>query len=332
MSDILLDIQHLQKYFPIHSSLLKRKIGDIRAVDDVSFTLKKGESIGIVGESGCGKSTLAKLLLKVYEPTGDGKIFFDGQDITHLSGAELRHHRRRIQMIFQDPQASLNPKMRVRDIVAEPLFVNNVLPKEEAKKKAVDLLATVGINPADTLKFPGQFSGGQKQRVGIARAIALKPRLIVADEPTSALDVSIQAQILNLMMDLKRDMGLSYIFISHNLAAVKHISDKVGVMYLGNLVELSPREALYEHALHPYTRALLSIAPMADIDHKREQIVLSGDVPSPANPPPGCRFHTRCPACFGRCKEEAPSLLPAGEGHWVACHLYDEKGGACVGD
>ncbi len=327
MSELLLDVQHLKMYFPIRSSLLKRKIGDIRAVDDVSFTLRAGESIGIVGESGCGKSTLARVLMRVYEP-GEGKILFDGQDITRLTGAELRRHRRRVQMVFQDPQASLNPKMRVRDIVAEPLFVNGVLTRDEAKKKAVELLTMVGINATDVQRFPGQFSGGQKQRVGIARAIALRPSLIIADEPTSALDVSIQAQILNLMMELKRELGLSYIFISHNLAAVKHISDKVGVMYLGNLVELSPRTELYDNALHPYTKALLSIAPVADIDHRREQVVLTGDVPSPANPPSGCRFHTRCPACFGRCKAEMPALRQIGAEHFVACHLYDGDGGA----
>ncbi len=327
MSDLLLEVKHLKKYFPIQSSLLKRKIGDIRALDDVSFTLKRGESIGIVGESGCGKSTLAKVLMKVYEPTGDGQILFDGQDITHLGGPELQKHRRRIQMIFQDPQASLNPKMRVRDIVAEPLFVNGVLSKAEAKKRAVELLEMVGLGAGDAAKYPGQFSGGQRQRVGIARAIALRPKLIVADEPTSALDASIQAQILNLMMDLKRELGLSYLFISHNLAAVKHISDKVGVMYLGNLVELSPRDELYEKALHPYTKALLSIAPVADIDHRREQVVLTGDVPSPANPPSGCRFHTRCPECFGRCKEERPKLIEVSQAHWVACHLHDRAGG-----
>ncbi len=328
MSEMLLDVQHLQKYFPIHSSLLKRKVGDIQAVDDISFTLRRGESIGIVGESGCGKSTLAKLLMKVYEPTGNGKILFDGQDITHLSGQALQKHRRRIQMIFQDPQASLNPKMRVRDIVAEPLFVNGILSRAEARKRAVELLQTVGLNPSDAAKYPNQFSGGQRQRVGIARAIALRPELIVADEPTSALDVSIQAQILNLMMELKRDLGLSYLFISHNLAAVKHISDKVGVMYLGNMVEMSPRDELYQKALHPYTKALLSIAPVADIDHRPAQIVLTGDVPSPANPPAGCRFHTRCPECFGRCKEERPALQRIGEGHYVACHLYAADGGA----
>jgi len=327
MSNLLLDIQHLRKYFPIHSSLLKRHIGDIQAVDDVSFTLRRGESIGIVGESGCGKSTLAKVLMKVYEPTGEGKIIFDGQDITHLSRLETQQHRRRIQMIFQDPQASLNPKMRVRDIVAEPLYVNGILSRVESKQRAAELLHTVGLNPDDGSKYPGQFSGGQRQRVGIARAIALRPDLIVADEPTSALDVSIQAQILNLMMDLKRDLGLSYLFISHNLAAVKHISDKVGVMYLGNLVELSPRDELYEKALHPYTKALLSIAPVANIDHKHMQIVLTGDVPSPANPPPGCRFHTRCPQCFARCRTEQPTLCQVSEAHFVACHLYEQAGG-----
>ncbi len=323
MSEALLEVQHIQKYFPVHKGLLRRKTGDIQAVDDISFTLHRGETIGIVGESGCGKSTLARLLMKVYEPTGDGKIFFNGEDITHLTGAALRKHRRHIQMVFQDPYASLNPKMRVGDIVSEPLWVNGILSKKEAAGRAAELFETVGLKREDMRKFPNQFSGGQRQRIGVARALALSPEIIIADEPTSALDVSIQAQILNLMMSLKNEMGLSYLFISHNLAAVKHISDRVAVMYLGNMMEISPRAELYSNAMHPYTQALLSIAPVADIDHKHSAIVLKGDVPSPAAPPPGCRFHTRCPKCMYKCRTQRPALVDRGGGHLVACHLYD---------
>ncbi len=321
MSEALLEVKQLKKYFPIRSQLLKREVGAVKAVDGVTFSLNTGETIGIVGESGCGKSTLGRVLMKVYEPTG-GEIYFGGRDITRLRGAELKEHRKQIQMIFQDPYASLNPKMRVRDIVAEPLWVNRMMSKEEAYGQVDSLLTTVGLRPTDAPKFPHQFSGGQRQRVGIARAIAMSPRLIVADEAVSALDVSVQAQILNLMMELKAANHLSYLFISHNLAVVKHISDKVGVMYLGNMMEIAEKNLLYHDAKHPYTQALLSAAPVADRTHKSQRIVLKGDVPNPANPPEGCPFHTRCAQCKNICKVEKPAFVKVADMHYVACHLY----------
>lgn len=322
MSEVLLEVKHLKKYFPIRSTLLKREIGAVKAVDDVSFFLNAGETIGIVGESGCGKSTLGRVLMKVYQPTA-GQIIFDGKDITDLKGAELRENRKKMQMIFQDPYASLNPKMRVRDIVAEPLWVNGLMSKTEAYEKVDELLTTVGLRPTDAPKFPHQFSGGQRQRVGIARAIAMNPKLIIADEAVSALDVSVQAQILNLMMELKSRYNLAYIFISHNLAVVKHISDKVGVMYLGNMMEIAEKNALYGNAKHPYTQALLSAAPVADRTHKNQRIILTGDVPNPANPPKGCPFHTRCSHCMEICKTQKPVFKKVEAAHYVACHLYD---------
>ena len=318
---ILLDVQHISKYFPIYSSLLKLKTGEVQAVSDISFQLRKGETIGIVGESGCGKSTMARVLIHAYEPTGDGKIFFNGKDVTNLKGAALKEHRRHIQMIFQDPYASLNPRLRIRSIIAEPLWVNKICSKEEAEHRVPDLLYTVGLNKSDADKFPNQFSGGQRQRICVARSLSLNPELIIADEPTSALDVSIQAQILNLMMELQKTRDLSYIFISHNLAAVKHISDIVGVMYLGKMVELADKQELYHHPFHPYTKALLSVAPVADIDHHAEHIVLKGEIPNPADPPAGCRFHTRCIHCMERCRSEAPEYREVSPGHFAACHL-----------
>ena len=321
MSENLLTVKHLKKYFPIRSQLLKREIGAVKAVDDVSFSLREGETIGIVGESGCGKSTLGRVLMKVYDPTG-GQIVFEGRDMAGMKGAELKEHRKKMQMIFQDPYSSLNPKMRVRDMVAEPLWVNKLMSREEAYGKVDALLETVGLRPTDAPKFPHQFSGGQRQRVGIARAIAMNPKLIIADEAVSALDVSVQAQILNLMMELKAEYHLSYIFISHNLAVVKHISDKVGVMYLGNMMEVAEKNTLYEDARHPYTQALLSAAPVADRTHKSRRIILTGDVPNPANPPKGCPFHNRCSQCKEICKLEKPPFKEHSPGHFVACHLY----------
>ena len=321
MSEVLLEVRNLKKYFPIYSSLLKKQIGNIKAVDGLSFTLNKSETIGIVGESGCGKSTLGRTLMKIYDVT-DGEINFDGKDITHIKGAELKEHRKNIQMIFQDPYASLNPKMQVNEIVAEPLWVNGILSKKEAFDKVPELLNTVGLRATDGPKFPHQFSGGQRQRVGIARAIALNPRLIVADEAVSALDVSIQAQILNLMMALKEKYNLAYIFISHNLAVVKHISDKVGVMYLGNMMEMAEKNKLYNNPKHPYTQALLSAAPVAARSYKYKRIILKGDVPNPANPPTGCPFHTRCFQCMDICKTQKPTFKKLEEDHFVACHLY----------
>ncbi|KIL38522.1 hypothetical protein SD70_25680 [Gordoniibacillus kamchatkensis] len=321
MGGNLLEVRNLHKQFPIRAGLLRRTIGHVNAVNDVSFTLGTGETLGIVGESGCGKSTLGRMIMRVTDPTG-GTIMFDGESLSELHGAKLRHARRKFQMVFQDPYASLNPKMRVEHILAEPLLVNGVMDREQARERAVRLLQRVGLRESDRLRFPHQFSGGQRQRIGIARALALSPKLIVADEAVSALDVSIQSQILNLMLDLKKEYGLSYIFISHNLAVVRHISDRVGVMYLGHLVELADKDSLYQNPLHPYTRALLSSAPVAKRGVQRDRIVLQGDVPNPANPPGGCPFHTRCPQAMDACRTVKPALRQLEPGHAVACHLY----------
>ena len=324
MNKALLEVKGLKKLFPIHSPILKRVIGNVRAVENMNFTLNAGETMGIVGESGCGKTTLGRVITNIYQPT-DGKIFFEGEDVTGISGAKLKEHRKNIQMIFQDPYSSLNPKMRVNEMIAEPFWVNGLLNKKEAFERVPELLDIVGLRESDAEKFPHQFSGGQRQRIGIARAIAMNPRLIVADEAVSALDVSIQAQILNLMMDLKNRLGLSYIFISHNLAVIKFVSDKICVMYLGQVVEMAPKGRLFANTLHPYTKALLSAAPVANRQHKKNRIIMRGDVPNPANPPPGCVFHERCLECFELCKVEAPTTVEFEENHTVACHLYTQK-------
>jgi oligopeptide/dipeptide ABC transporter ATP-binding protein len=321
MSENLLEVKDLKKYFPITAGLLRRPVGYVKAVDGVSFTVRRGETLGIVGESGCGKSTTGRMIMRVLEPTS-GQIIFDGQDITHLRGKALRQIRPKFQMVFQDPYSSLNPKMAVQDIIAEPLIVNRVCSKKEAIERVAELLKTVGLRPDDRLRYPHEFSGGQRQRIGIARALALHPKLIVADEAVSALDVSIQSQILNLMMDLKKQFNLSYMFISHNLAVVRHISDRVGVMYLGHLVELAGKRDLYANPRHPYTEALLSAAPEPKREGRRERIILQGDVPSPANPPKGCPFHTRCPKAMDECRIQRPALKEVAPGHFVACHLY----------
>jgi peptide/nickel transport system ATP-binding protein len=321
MSENVLELKHIKMYFPIQSGLLKRNIGFIKAVDDVSITIKRGETVGIVGESGCGKSTLGRVILKIYDPTA-GEIVLNGVDITHQKGKQLRALRKDCQMIFQDPFASLNPKMRVGEIVAEPLWVNHVLPRRAADQRAEELLIKVGLRQSDCRKYPHEFSGGQKQRVGIARALALNPKLIVADEAVSALDVSIQSQILNLLNDLKQEYQLAYMFISHNLAVVKHISDRIGVMYLGNLVELADKNTIFTNPLHPYTQALLAAAPVIDKTKRREHILLSGDVPNPAKPPTGCPFHTRCSQCMEICKTQKPSRVLLNDGHQIVCHLY----------
>ncbi|AEJ44435.1 ABC transporter ATP-binding protein [Alicyclobacillus acidocaldarius] len=321
MSEYVLEVQDLKKYFPIKSGILKRTVGYVRAVDGVSFQVKPGETLGIVGESGCGKSTTGRMIMRLTTPTS-GKIILDGQDITHAKGAELRASRRKSQMVFQDPYASLNPRMSVGESIAEPLIVNKVLSKSEAFERAGELLQTVGLRASDINRYPHEFSGGQRQRIGIARALALNPKLIVADEAVSALDVSIQSQILNLLMDLKHQFNLSYLFISHNLAVVRHISDRVGVMYLGHLVEIGPKHSLYQDPLHPYTQALLSAAPEPRRTKRRERIILQGDVPSPANPPSGCPFHTRCPRVMDVCRQTMPKPVQVHPDHWVACHLH----------
>lgn len=322
MSKPLLEVEDLKKYFPIKSPFLRRTIGHIKAVDGVSFSLGEGETLGIVGESGCGKSTTGRMIMRILDPTA-GKITFEGQNIAEMGRAELRRKRRDFQMIFQDPYSSLNQKKTVGDLIAEPFRIHGEQPQAGIAAEVANLLETVGLRPGDGIRYPHEFSGGQRQRIGIARALAIRPKLIVADEAVSALDVSIQSQILNLMMRLKEQYSLSYVFISHNLAVVKHISDKVGVMYLGQMVEFAPKSELFRNALHPYTQALLSAAPEAKRGAARERIVLEGDVPSPANPPAGCPFHTRCPQAFGRCALERPALQDAGGGHRVACFLYE---------
>jgi len=319
----LLTVKNLKKYYPITGGVLGREIGTVKAVDDVSFSVRKGETLGLVGESGCGKSTTGRSILRLIEPT-DGEIIFDGKNVSSMSREELRKVRRDMQIVFQDPFASLNPRHNVEKIMEEPLIVHGIGTPAERKKRVHEMLEVVGLNSYHAKRFPHQFSGGQRQRIGIARALMLNPKLIVADEPVSALDVSIQSQVLNLMQDLQRDMGLTYLFIAHDLSVVRHISDRVGVMYLGRMVELTTSTQLYDNPLHPYTQALLSAVPTPDPEAKRERIILQGDVPSPANPPSGCTFHTRCPHVKDVCRSVRPEFLDAGNGHFVACHLYNQ--------
>ncbi|PLR96939.1 ABC transporter ATP-binding protein [Bacillus sp. T33-2] len=322
MSELLLEVSGLKKYFPITGGLFGSKKGEVKAVDDVSFYVKKGETLGIVGESGCGKSTTGRLLMRLIEAS-DGKIVFGDKEITSMSKSELRKTRRDIQMVFQDPYASLNPRHSVEEILEEPLIVHGIGTKAERKKRVNEMLEVVGLSSYHARRYPHQFSGGQRQRIGIAKALMTKPKLIIADEPVSALDVSIQAQVLNLMKDIQKEFGLTYIFIAHDLGVVRHISDRVGVMYLGRLIELADSERLYEDPKHPYTKALLSAVPIPDPDIKRETILIQGELPSPADPPSGCAFHTRCAFCMDICKTTRPQNR-AVDGHYVACHLYDE--------
>ncbi|TCP70481.1 ABC transporter ATP-binding protein [Baia soyae] len=317
---MLLQVHNLRKTFPIRGGLLGKKTGEITAVDDVSFYVKKGETLGLVGESGCGKSTTGRAILRLHEPTS-GQIEFEGKSLLALSEEEMRKARRDLQMVFQDPFASLNPRQKVMDILEEPLIVHGMGNGKERKEQVQELLHLVGLNQSHAMRYPHQFSGGQRQRIGIARALSTKPKLIVADEPVSALDVSIQSQVLNLMADLQEKFELTYLFIAHDLSVVKHISDRVGVMYLGRLVELADRDELYERPLHPYTQALLSAVPVPDPDFQKQRIILSGDVPSPANPPKGCAFHPRCPHVMDICKEVRPEFADQGGGHFSACHL-----------
>jgi peptide/nickel transport system ATP-binding protein len=323
----LVELEHLKVYFPIKSGLvLDRHIGDIRAVDDVSLTIKRGETVGLVGESGCGKSTVGRTILRLYKPTA-GRILFDGTDISKLNEQELRPLRRRMQMVFQDPFASLNPRHSVGRIVGEPLRTHGLAGRAEASKRVRELLQVVGLPPDAVGRYPHEFSGGQRQRIGLARALALNPDFIVADEPVSALDVSIQAQIINLFEQLQDEFELTYLFIAHDLAVVRHISDRIAVMYLGWIVEVSPAAELYENPLHPYTISLLSAVPIPDpvVERQRESILLQGDLPSPANPPAACRFHTRCPYVQPtRCREEIPYLRRLASGHEVACHWAED--------
>jgi peptide/nickel transport system ATP-binding protein len=324
---ILVELEHLKLYFPIKSGLvLDRHVGDIRAVDDVSLTIRRGETLGLVGESGCGKSTVGRAILRLYEPT-DGRIVFDGQDITRLSESELRPLRRRMQMVFQDPFASLNPRHSVARIVGEPLRTHGLAGRRATGARVRELLEIVGLPRDAATRYPHEFSGGQRQRIGLARAIAVNPDFVVADEPVSALDVSIQAQIINLLERLQEEFDLTYLFIAHDLAVVRHISDRIAVMYLGSIVEVSPSDELYVNPLHPYTISLLSAVPIPDpvVESQRESILLAGDLPSPANPPPACRFHTRCPYVQPtRCREDVPQLRRLETGHEVACHWAEE--------
>ena len=323
----LVELEHLKVYFPIKSGLvLDRHIGDIRAVDDVSLTIRRGETVGLVGESGCGKSTVGRTIIRLYKPT-EGRIVFDGRDISKLNDHELRPMRRRMQMVFQDPFASLNPRHSVGRIVGEPLRSHGLANRREAAGRVSELLNIVGLPQDAAGRYPHEFSGGQRQRIGLARALALNPDFIVADEPVSALDVSIQAQIINLFEQLQDEFELTYLFIAHDLAVVRHISDRIAVMYLGWIVEVSPAAELYENPLHPYTISLLSAVPIPDpvVEKQRESILLAGDLPSPANPPPACRFHTRCPFVQPtRCRDEIPPLRQLATGHEVACHWAED--------
>jgi oligopeptide transport system ATP-binding protein len=324
----LLDVQNLVMHFPLTQGIIfQRKVGAVQAVDGVSFSVKRGETLGLVGESGCGKSTTGRAILQLYKPT-DGNVMFNGQDLTKLDSTHMRRMRRHLQMIFQDPYASLNPRMTVGNIVSEPMQIHKLVPKAERTQRVQELLQTVGLNPYFANRYPHEFSGGQRQRIGIARALAANPDFIVCDEPVSALDVSIQAQIVNLLEDLQEQFGLTYLFIAHDLSVVRHISDRVAVMYLGKLVEMAGRNELYDNPMHPYTKALLSAVPIPDpvIEKKRERIILTGDVPSPINPPSGCHFHTRCPYVMDVCKKVDPIFAEQSHGHFVACHLYPGSG------
>ena len=321
--EALLQVQDLVMHFPLTQGIIfQRKVGAVRAVDGLSFSIRKGETMGLVGESGCGKSTTGRAILQLHRPTS-GTVQFEGVELTRLKGEPLRKMRRQMQMIFQDPYASLNPRMTVGSIIGEPLDIHNLARGKEKQQRVEELLRVVGLNPYFANRYPHEFSGGQRQRIGIARALAVNPSFIVCDEPISALDVSIQAQIINLLEELQDEFGLTYLFIAHDLSVVRHISDRIAVMYLGKIVEVADRLELYENPLHPYTKALLSAVPIPDpaIERKRERIILTGDVPSPVAPPPGCRFHTRCPLADTICREQEPEFREVTPGHWAACHF-----------
>lgn len=319
-NDVILRVEDLVEHFPIYRGVIQRQVGAVHAVDGVSFNIKRGETLGLVGESGCGKSTTGRTILQLYKPTS-GHVYFNDIDLTTLKPEEMRKMRRNMQMIFQDPYASLNPRMTIRDIIGEGLVVHNAARGAEIDDRVKELLDLVRLNPAFASRYPHEFSGGQRQRVGIARALALQPSLIICDEPISALDVSIQAQVVNLLEELQEKFNLSYLFIAHDLSMVRHISNRVAVMYLGVIVETAERDELYEHPLHPYTQALLSAVPVPDPTRNVKRIVLEGDVPSPVNPPSGCRFRTRCPLAEAICAEKRPEFREISTGHWVACHM-----------
>ncbi len=321
-NSVLLEVKHLKMYFPVTSGIIvQKKVADVKAVDDVSFFIRKGETLGLVGESGCGKTTTGRAILQLYKPSA-GEIMFEGRDLCKLSGGDMRAMRRKMQIIFQDPYGSLNPRMTCGSIIGEPLIVHHLVKnRKEYQEQVAELLRIVGLNPYMADRYPHEFSGGQRQRIGIARALAVKPNFIVCDEPVSALDVSIQAQVINLLEELQEEFHLTYLFIAHDLSVVRHISDRVAVMYLGKIVEIANRDELYENPLHPYTKALLSAVPIPDpvVEAKRERIILTGDVPSPLRPPPGCNFHTRCPIAIPECKDLVPQLREVSKDHWVAC-------------
>ncbi|MED4235987.1 ABC transporter ATP-binding protein [Priestia megaterium] len=322
MKDVLLEVQHLKTYYPIHGGFFRKKIGDVKAVDGISFAIRKGETLGLVGESGCGKSTAGRTILRLLEPTS-GKIIFDGKDITEAKGTSLRKIRQDFQMVFQDPYASLNPMQMVGDVISEPIRNFTGKSTNQLKSEVMNLLTKVGLPEDAYYKYPHEFSGGQRQRIGIARALALRPKLIIADEPVSALDVSVQSQVLNLLKELQQEFDLTFLFIAHDLSVVKHMSDRIGVMYLGGLVEIADKKSLYAEPLHPYTQALVSAIPEPDPRKKKQRIILQGDVPSPIDPPKGCAFHPRCIHAMAKCSQTKPALKEVRPGHQVACHLYN---------
>jgi len=328
----LVSVRNLKKYFPITRGVFQRHVGDVKAVDGVSFNIHRGETLGLVGESGSGKTTVGRTMLRLYEPT-DGEIIFEGRDLAKLSGGELRNTRQRMQIIFQDPYASLNPRMTVGGIIGEPLEVHRVARGKEKRERVQELLRVVGLNPYFVNRYPHEFSGGQRQRIGVARALALNPDLIVCDEPISSLDVSIQAQVVNLLEELQAEMGLTYLFIAHDLSMVRHISDRVAVMYLGKIMELTDRDELYTNPLNPYTQALMSAVPVPDpvVEEERRRIILEGDIPSPSKPPKGCNFNTRCPVSRDICFEEEPDFIEVEPGHYCACHVVEQEGKAEIG-
>ena len=320
-NNILIEIENLVMYFPVTAGVFRKKVGDVKAVDGISFFIRKGETLGLVGESGCGKTTTGRCIIRLYEPTG-GKVHFQGKDLTQLKGEELRKLRRDMQLIFQDPYASLDPRMTAGGIIGEPILVHNLAKGKELEEQVAELLSMVGLEPRMAIRYPHEFSGGQRQRIGLARALSVRPSLIICDEPVSALDVSIQTQVITLLMRLREELDLTYLFIAHDLSVVRHISDRVAVMYLGKLVEITNSDELYDNPLHPYTQALLSAVPIPDpvVDRKRKRILLTGDVPSPVNPPSGCNFHPRCHMAIDICKEQQPEWRDIGGDHWVACH------------